>query len=116
MGWRSGGEPGRSKDRSPVDFNCTYCKIKLSPLIPRRFLMSLESLALLAHIIGACCIFAAFGADWIAQRGLRGATTTEALRAAMQVAASQARLGIPGLALLLLSGIYLASTGHVWQA
>jgi hypothetical protein len=70
----------------------------------------------LAHIVGACGIFAALGADWIAERGLTTAPTRAELRGAAQVMALQARLGIPSVILLLLSGIYMATVTHLWQA
>ncbi len=78
--------------------------------------MSLYSIALFLHIVGALGLFAALGLEWTSLRQLRRATTVEQARAWFDVLGLVRRIGPAALAAILLSGFYLMATEWGWTA
>ncbi len=72
--------------------------------------MSLYSLVLFAHIVGALGLFVALGIEWTALLRLRGAATVEQAREWLGLFALVRRLGPASLVVVLLAGMYLAGT------
>jgi hypothetical protein len=66
------------------------------------------SLALFFHFLGLAMLFVGYGLEWIVSRFLRGATTTDQVRAWLRVYRTSLPVSGPGLLVLILSGAYLA--------
>lgn len=78
--------------------------------------MTLYTVVLFAHLLGAVAFFIGQGIEWIASSLFRGASSTEQVRAWLRVFAVSAPLSGMGLTVILLSGGYLASlTGTMRQ-
>ncbi len=76
--------------------------------------MSLYSIALFLHIVGALGLFAALGLEWTSLRQLRRATTVAQARAWFDVLGLVRRIGPASLATILLPGFYLMATAWHW--
>jgi hypothetical protein len=70
--------------------------------------MSLYSIALFLHVVGALALFAALALEWVGLAGLRRATTAEQAAEWGGIWPLLARLAPAALATLLVSGIYMA--------
>jgi hypothetical protein len=66
------------------------------------------SLALFFHFVGLIALFIGYGLEWIVSAFLRGATTTDQVRAWLRVYRTSLPVSGPGLLVLILSGGYLA--------
>jgi hypothetical protein len=66
------------------------------------------SLALFFHFVGLIALFVGYGLEWIVSAFLRGATTTDQVRAWLRVYRTSLPVSGPGLLVLILSGAYLA--------
>ena len=79
--------------------------------------MTVFSVVLFFHLAGAMALFIAYGIEWTVSALFRNATSVEQLRAWLRVFKVSPPLAGAGLAVLLLSGGYLASlTGAMKQA
>ncbi len=76
--------------------------------------MSLYSIALFLHIVGALGLFAALGLEWTSLRQLRRATTVEQARAWFDVLGLVRRIGPAALVAILLPGFYLMAAAWGW--
>jgi hypothetical protein len=72
--------------------------------------MSVYSIAVFLHIVGALGIFVAIGLDWAGLSNLRRATDTAQVREWVRLLAAPRTVGGPATLLVLLSGIYLSAT------
>ena len=70
--------------------------------------MTYYSLALFFHFVGLVMLFIGYGLEWIVSAFLRGATTTDQVRAWLRVYRTSLPVSGPGLLVLILSGAYLA--------
>ena len=70
--------------------------------------MTNYSLALFFHFVGLAMLFIGYGLEWIVSAFLRGATTTDQVRAWLRVYRTSLPISGPGLLVLILSGAYLA--------
>jgi hypothetical protein len=66
------------------------------------------SLALFFHFVGMVMLFVGYGLEWIVSSFLRGASTTDQVRAWLRVYRTSLPVSGPGLLVLILSGGYLA--------
>src|SRR5260370_6076636 len=71
-------------------------------------IMTNYSLALFFHFVGLAMLFVGYGLEWIVSAFLRGATTTDQVRAWLRVYRTSLPISGPGLLGLILSGAYLA--------
>src|SRR5260221_5730555 len=71
-------------------------------------IMTNYSLALFFHFVGLAMLFIGYGVEWIVSAFLRGATTTDQVRAWLRVYRTSLPVSGPGLLVLILSGGYLA--------
>jgi hypothetical protein len=71
--------------------------------------MNVLSVVIFLHLAGALALFIGYGIEWTASSLFRGATSAEQLRAWLRVFKVSPPLSGAGLAVLLLSGGYLAS-------
>jgi len=76
--------------------------------------MSVYSIAIFLHIVGALGIFAAIGLEWAGLSNLIRATDTTQVREWFRLLAAPRTLGGPSALLVLVSGIYMSATrwGH----
>jgi hypothetical protein len=72
--------------------------------------MSMYSIAVFLHIMGALGIFAAIGLDWAGLSNLRRATDTAQVREWVRLLAAPRTVGGPAALLVLVSGIYMSAT------
>jgi hypothetical protein len=70
--------------------------------------MTNYSLALFFHFVGLVMLFIGYGLEWIVSAFLRGAVTTDQVRAWLRVYRTSLPVSGPGLLVLILSGGYLA--------
>jgi len=78
--------------------------------------MTVSHIVLYSHLLGALALFVGYGIEWTASSLFRNATSTEQVRAWLRVFKVSPPLSGAGLAVLLLSGGYLASlTGAMKQ-
>src|SRR5260370_10307552 len=70
--------------------------------------MTNYSFALFFHFVGLAMRFSGYGLEWIVSAFLRGATTTDQVRAWLRVYRTSLPISGPGLLVLILSGAYLA--------
>jgi Predicted integral membrane protein (DUF2269) len=70
--------------------------------------MTNYSLALFFHFVGLVALFVGYGLEWIVSAFLRGAATTDQVRAWLRVYRTSLPVSGPGLLVLILSGAYLA--------
>src|SRR6267154_1637740 len=70
--------------------------------------MTNYSLALFFHFVGLAMLFIGYGLEWIVSAFLRGAVTTDQVRAWLRVYRTSLPVSGPGLLVLILSGAYLA--------
>ena len=70
--------------------------------------MTNYALALFFHFVGLAALFIGYGLEWIVSAFLRGATTTDQVRAWLRVYRTSLPVSGPGLLVLILSGAYLA--------
>ena len=70
--------------------------------------MTYYSLALFFHFVGLAMLFIGYGLEWIVSAFLRGAATTDQVRAWLRVYRTSLPVSGPGLLVLILSGAYLA--------
>src|SRR5437660_6947201 len=70
--------------------------------------MTNYSLALFFHFVGLAMLFIGYGVEWIVSAFLRGATSTDQVRAWLRVYRTSLPVSGPGLLVLILSGGYLA--------
>ena len=78
--------------------------------------MTVHTVVLYSHLLGALALFIGYGIEWTASSLFRNATSTEQVRAWLRVFKVSPPLSGAGLAVLLLSGGYLASlTGAMKQ-
>lgn len=73
--------------------------------------MTLYTLAVFLHVMGAMAVFALVGFEWIAVAGLGRSETAEQARQWGKILPFLPRLGPVTFALILIPGIYLAVTG-----
>jgi hypothetical protein len=71
--------------------------------------MTVYTVVLYSHLLGAMALFIGYGIEWTASSLFRNATSTEQVRAWLRVFKVSPPLSGAGLAILLLSGGYLAS-------
>ena len=72
--------------------------------------MSVYSISVFLHIIGALGIFAAIGLEWAGLSNLRRATDTAQVREWLRLLAAPRTVGGPSALLVLVSGIYMSAT------
>jgi len=70
--------------------------------------MTNYSLALFFHFLGLVMLFIGYGLEWIVSAFLRGAVTTDQVRAWLRVYRTSLPVSGPGLLVLIFSGGYLA--------
>ena len=70
--------------------------------------MTYYSLALFSHFVGLAMLFIGYGVEWIVSAFLRGAATTDQVRAWLRVYRTSLPVSGPGLLVLIVSGGYLA--------
>ena len=70
--------------------------------------MTNYSIALFFHFVGLAMLFIGYGIEWIVSGFLRGAATTDQVRAWLRVYRTSLPVSGPGLLVLILSGGYLA--------
>src|SRR5262249_44227610 len=73
--------------------------------------MTLGTVALYLHILGAMGLVVALALEWVIVARLRTAETAEQARTWLGLTAVQRRLGPAALAAILIPGLYLAATG-----
>jgi hypothetical protein len=78
--------------------------------------MSVYTIALFLHILGALGMFAAFGIEWAAAESLRRATDVAQARPWIRVLRSLRRMVGPSAATILVTGIYMGTTVSGRQA
>jgi hypothetical protein len=76
--------------------------------------MTLYSVALFVHVLGALGLFAGLALEWAALRRLRGATTASQVQARAAAFAVLPRLYIPSTLAILLPGLYMTVTVWGW--
>jgi len=79
--------------------------------------MSVYSISVFLHIVGALGIFASIGLEWAGLTNLRRATDTTQVREWMRLLAAPRTVGGPSALLVLVSGIYMSATRwgpHGW--
>jgi len=76
--------------------------------------MTLYSIALFLHIVGALGMFVAFGLEWMSLAYLQRASTAEQAREWLGVRGWVQRMGPGSLALILLSGFYMMAPTWRW--
>ena len=79
--------------------------------------MSLYSISLFLHIVGALAIFAAFGLEWAGLHNLRRASTVEQVREWVRLLGAPRFVGGPAALTLLVTGIHMSATrwgGQGW--
>jgi hypothetical protein len=76
--------------------------------------MSLYSIAVFLHVVGALGIFAAIGLEWAGLTNLRRATDIAQVREWVRLLAAPRTIGGPAALLILVTGIYMGVTrwGH----
>ena len=84
---------------------CGYSRVILDP---REDSMTLYTIILFSHLLGALALFIGFGLEWTAVGLLRRSKTSEQARAWLRVYAVSPPISGPALLLLILSGGYLA--------
>lgn len=72
--------------------------------------MSLYSISLFLHIVGALLLFAALGLEWAACFGVRRAASTSQAQEWVRLQGSARLVGGPAALLLLLTGIHMSAT------
>jgi hypothetical protein len=72
--------------------------------------MTLYSIALFLHMVGALGLFIALGLEWFSLLYLRRASTIELAREWLRVLSLLGRIGPPSMGLILLSGFYMMYT------
>ncbi|HEX3233873.1 MAG TPA: hypothetical protein VHR41_06730 [Gemmatimonadales bacterium] len=72
--------------------------------------MSLYSIAVFLHVVGALGIFAAIGLEWTGLTNLRRAAGTTQVREWLRLLAAPRTVGGPSALLILASGIYMSAT------
>ena len=72
--------------------------------------MTLYSVTLFLHIVGALGLFAALGLEWTSLRQLRRATTAEQAHEWLNALGLVRRMGPASLTAIFLSGLYLVAT------
>jgi hypothetical protein len=72
--------------------------------------MSVYSIAVFLHIVGALGIFAAIGLEWAGLANLRRASGTTQVREWIKLLAAPRTVGGPSALLVLVSGIYMSAT------
>lgn len=77
--------------------------------------MTVFTLVLYSHLLGALALFIGYGIEWTASSLFRNATSTEQVRAWLRVFRVSPPLSGAGLLVLLLSGGYLASRTGVMR-
>jgi hypothetical protein len=75
-------------------------------------MMTMYSIALFLHIVGALGFFAVLGLEWMSLRQLRRATTAEQVREWLSISTSVGRVAMLSMMTLFGSGIYMVVT--VW--
>src|SRR5512140_1180364 len=69
--------------------------------------MSIYSIALFFHIVGALGVFVALGLEWTGLRHIRNAVITGQVRGWMEILSSMREFGIASMLATVISGIYL---------
>lgn len=77
--------------------------------------MTLYSIVMFAHDIGALGYFVGFGLEWASLVRVRRASTAEQAREWLGLRAWVMPLGLTSLVLILLSGLYMAATEVGWM-
>jgi hypothetical protein len=77
--------------------------------------MTVYSVVLFIHVVGAVTLFAALGIEWRSLRAMRRATTVEEVRTLLGVAAAQPAINGFAAAAILLPGFYLATKLTAWS-
>ncbi len=77
--------------------------------------MTVYSVVLFIHVVGAVTLFAALGIEWRSLRAMRRATTVEELRTLLGVSAAQPAINGFAAAAILLPGFYLAAKLTAWS-
>ena len=72
--------------------------------------MSVYSMSLFLHIVGALALFAAFGLEWASLYGLHRATVTGQVREWARLLGAPRFVGGPAALTILITGIYLSAT------
>lgn len=70
--------------------------------------MNVYSSALFLHVLAAVGIFVGFGLEWTGLRQLQRSTTLDQVRTWLPVVRGSARISMPSMIVVLLSGIYMA--------
>jgi hypothetical protein len=79
-------------------------------------MMSLYSIALFLHIVGALGFFAGLGVEWATVLQIRRATTAEQVGEYMNLSGSLQRVGMISMLTLVAAGIYMMATAWGWIA
>lgn len=69
--------------------------------------MNSYGLALYLHIVGALGFFIALGLEWVSVRQLRRAKHVGQLQEWLAISTGSARIGMPSMLLLIISGVYM---------
>lgn len=76
--------------------------------------MSVHSIVLFLHIVGALGLFVALGLEWASMAYLRRAASVEQAREWLGVRSIVMPVGLASLVLILLSGFYMMATSWGW--
>ena len=74
--------------------------------------MSIYSIALFLHIVGALALFAALALEWVGLRQIRSATPSEQVRIWLGVLTAAGKAGFPSMLVTVVTGVYMMVT--VW--
>ena len=77
--------------------------------------MTVYTVVLFLHVVGALGLFVALGLEWNALTGLRSARTAEDARRSLGAYRALRVLGPVSLVLILVAGLYLTVTAAGWQ-
>jgi hypothetical protein len=76
--------------------------------------MSIFSIALFLHIVGALGVSVALGLEWIGLSQIRRATVPEEIRAILKVVKGTTRFGFVSMLSTVITGIYMVFNGVGW--
>ena len=76
--------------------------------------MSIFSIALFLHIVGALGVSVALGLEWLGLSQIRKSTVPDEVRAILRVVTSTTRVGFISMLSTVITGIYMVLAGVGW--
>jgi len=77
--------------------------------------MSIYSIALFFHIVGALALFATLALEWVGLRQIRSAATPEQARAWLSVLNRAGKAGFPSMLTTVVTGVYMMAMVWGWM-